>query len=49
MKKEDVIALIQKEVEENPQVTSIEISKKYGIPFYTVEIVRSRLAKNVMR
>jgi hypothetical protein len=46
LKKEDIILLIQKEVEENPQATSIDISKKHRIPFTIVEMLRRRIGKN---
>ncbi|WP_158606781.1 hypothetical protein [Paenibacillus ginsengarvi] len=45
MKEEDIIALIQKEVKENPQVRSIEITKKHRIPFAVVEMFRRKLAE----
>ncbi|MEI2311158.1 hypothetical protein [Bacillus nitratireducens] len=45
MKKKDILVSIQKELEENPQTTSLDISKKYRIPFIIVEIFRIKLAK----
>ena len=45
MKEEDIITLIQKELEENPQTTSTNISKKYHIPFKIIEIFRRRIAR----
>ncbi|MEX6702945.1 hypothetical protein ABS315_25675 [Peribacillus frigoritolerans] len=47
MKKEDIIPLIQKELEGNPQATSIEISKKHRIPFTIVEMLRRRIEKKL--
>ncbi|MBJ7986917.1 MULTISPECIES: hypothetical protein [Bacillus] len=47
MKKEDFITLVQKELEEHPQATSIDISKKKQIPFKIVEIIRIKLAKKL--
>ncbi|MBJ8107628.1 MULTISPECIES: hypothetical protein [Bacillus cereus group] len=45
MKKKDILVSIQKELEENPQTTSLDISKKYRIPFIIVEIFRIKIAK----
>ncbi|MCR8861252.1 hypothetical protein [Bacillus pseudomycoides] len=45
MKKKDILVSIQKELRENPQATSLDISKKYRIPFIIVEIFRIRIAK----
>jgi len=45
LKEEDIITLIQKELEENPQATSICISKKYHIPFKIIEIFRRRIVR----
>lgn len=47
MKREDIITLIQKELDENPKATSMDISKKYRIPFKIVEIFRMKIAKNM--
>ncbi|HDR4464906.1 MULTISPECIES: hypothetical protein [Bacillus] len=47
MKKDDIITLIQKELEKNPQATSIDISKKHRIPFIIVEILRKKLDKKL--
>ncbi|MEX6702941.1 hypothetical protein ABS315_25655 [Peribacillus frigoritolerans] len=47
MKKEDIITLIQKEVEENSQATSIEISKKHRIPFTIIEVFRRKIEKKM--
>ncbi|MGS0479784.1 hypothetical protein [Bacillus cereus] len=47
MKKEGILISIQKELEENPQATSLDISKKYRIPFIIVEIFRIRIAKKI--
>ncbi|MCU5226736.1 MULTISPECIES: hypothetical protein [Bacillus cereus group] len=45
MKKKDILISIQKELEENPKATSLDISKKYRIPFIIVEIFRIRIVK----
>jgi hypothetical protein len=45
LKKEDIINVIQKELGENSQVKSIEISKKYRIPFTIVEMFKRKLEK----
>lgn len=47
MKKEDIITLIQKEVEGNPEVTNIDISQKYRIPFIIVNMFRRKFEKNM--
>jgi hypothetical protein len=47
LKKANIIALIQKEVEENPHVASIEISKKHRIPVTIVEAFRRSLSKKL--
>ncbi|MBF7148071.1 hypothetical protein [Bacillus toyonensis] len=47
MKKEDILISIQKELEENSQATSLDISKKHRIPFIIVEIFRIRIAKKL--
>lgn len=46
VKKEDILIFIQKEFEENPEATSIDISKKYKIPLTIVEAFRIRIEKN---
>ncbi|MDR4985918.1 hypothetical protein [Bacillus cereus] len=45
MREKDILISIQKELEENPQATSLYISQKYRIPFIIVEIFRIRIAK----
>ncbi|MEX6702936.1 hypothetical protein ABS315_25625 [Peribacillus frigoritolerans] len=47
MKKEDILIFIQKEFEENPEATSIDISKKYKIPLTIVEMFRRKIEKNM--
>lgn len=47
MKKDDMMALIQKELEEHPQVTSIEIAKKHRIPFHIVQIFRNKIERKI--
>ena len=46
--KEDIITLIQKEVEGNPEATSIEISKKLRIPFTIVEMIRRNHKRSIL-
>ncbi|MED4584654.1 hypothetical protein P9578_17920 [Brevibacillus choshinensis] len=45
MKKEDILFSIQKEMQDRPEVTSLEISQRYKIPFVIVEIFRLKLKK----
>ena len=45
MKKEEILFLIRKELEEYPEVSSKEISQKYSIPITIVEIFRYMLEK----
>ena len=40
MKKEELMSVIQKELEGNPQTTSIDISKKHRIPLTAVHLLR---------
>jgi hypothetical protein len=49
LRKADIIALIQKEVEENPHAASIEIAKKHRIPVTMVEMFRRKLAKQTLK
>ncbi|WP_171646083.1 hypothetical protein [Paenibacillus phytorum] len=46
MNKEDISALIQKELEEHPQSTNLEIAQKYRVPLHIVQLFRNKLQKN---
>lgn len=45
MKKIDMFASVQKELQEKPEVTSVDISKKLGIPLVLAEIFQIKLKK----
>jgi hypothetical protein len=45
VKKEDIFIIIQKEFEDNPEATSIDISIKHKIPLTIVEMFRRKIEK----
>lgn len=45
MKRENIKSILQKEWEQNPETTSIDIVKKYKLPFFVVEAFRKRMEK----
>lgn len=44
---EDVRYIIHKELEENPETTSLAISKKYRISFIIVEMFKRRIERKL--
>lgn len=47
MTKNELISKIQKELTENPKVTSIEIAKKHKIPLHIVEVYKRGILKGL--
>jgi hypothetical protein len=45
MKREQIQSILQKELEQNPEVTSIDIVKKHKLPLFIVEAFRRRMEK----
>lgn len=49
MRKNDIRAWIQKELNEHPDITSIQLAEKYGIPIHIVQMTKDKLLKCVDR
>jgi hypothetical protein len=45
VKRENIHFILQKELEQNPEVTSIDIAKKHKLPLFIVEVFRRRMEK----
>lgn len=45
VKKEDIYSILQKEWEENPETTSIDIAKKHKLPFLVIEAFKKGIKK----
>jgi hypothetical protein len=43
LKKEDIQAIMEKELEQNPEITSIDMAKKHRIPFSIVELLKRKI------
>ena len=43
LKKEEIQAIIEKELEQNPEITSIDMAKKHRIPFPIVELLKRKI------
>lgn len=49
MRKNDIRAWIQKELDEHPDITSIQLAEKYRIPLHIVQMMKDKLLKGVDR
>ncbi|MCT1402042.1 MULTISPECIES: hypothetical protein [unclassified Paenibacillus] len=49
MRKNDIRAWIQKELNEHPDITSIQLAEKYRIPIHIVQMTKDKLLKGVDR
>lgn len=49
MRKNDIRSCIQKELNEHPDITSIQLAEKYHIPIHIVQIIKDKLLKGVDR
>jgi hypothetical protein len=45
VKRENIPSILQKEWEQNPETTSIDIAKKHKLPLFIVEAFRRRMEK----
>lgn len=48
MNKDELVSIIQKELKDNPKVTSLEIAVKHKIPVNIVDIFRRRIIAGQM-
>lgn len=49
MRKNDIRTWIRKELDEHPDITSIQLAEKYRIPLHIVQIVKDKLLMGVNR
>ncbi|WP_339217876.1 hypothetical protein [Paenibacillus sp. FSL W7-1332] len=49
MRKNDIHAWIRKELNDHPDITSVELAEKFRIPLHIVQIFKEKLIKNVDR
>lgn len=45
MTRDELIAIIQEELKNNPKATSIKIGKKHKMPFHIVEVFRIKIIR----
>lgn len=45
MTKDELVAIIQKELKDNPKASGSEIAKKHEIPLHIVEMYKKRILK----
>ena len=48
MRKNDIRAWIQKELNEHPDITSIQLAEKYRIPIHIVQMTKDKLLKGLI-
>lgn len=49
MRKNDIRAWIRKELDEHPDITSVELAEKFRIPLHIVHIFKEKLINGVDR